>query len=53
MFQQYTGIYKNKNKNDIHTCISVCFQCDKGFDRQTFEKQMSVMRGQVRTCIIN
>lgn len=25
-------------------------QSDKGFDQETFEKQMSVMRGQVSTC---
>ena len=24
-----------------------CFQTDKGFDRHLFEKQMSVMRGQI------
>ena len=27
--------------------IDFCFQTDKGFDRHLFEKQMSVMRGQI------
>ena len=28
-------------------CVCVCVQHDKGFDYSTFERQMSVMRGQV------
>lgn len=27
--------------------LSIVFQTDKGFDRHLFEKQMSVMRGQI------
>lgn len=36
-------------------CLCVCFLCsvqtDKGFDKDMFEKQMSVMRGQVSPVI--
>ena len=27
--------------------LNIIFQTDKGFDKQMFEKQMSVMRGQI------
>ena len=31
----------------INLNMDSCFQTDKGFDRHLFEKQMSVMRGQI------
>ena len=33
-----------------HSLFTLPLQTDKGYDRSTFDKQMAVMRGQVRLC---
>ena len=38
-------MFHNNNGRIIH--MDNTFQTDKGFDRHLFEKQMSVMRGQI------
>ena len=44
-------IYEICLNNHLETSLFF-FQTDKGFDRLMFEKQMSVMRGQVRFAFI-
>ena len=39
------GGYLYGSKSDM--LFSIAFQQDKGFDRHMFERQMSVMRGQI------
>jgi hypothetical protein len=44
MLKLASGVfYQSFGRNDIF----ILFQTDKGFDRHLFEKQMSVMRGQI------